>query len=84
MELMPLRTARGFLEKVSDEYLTSLVPKAEICFSIIGPMTLDGVKSLNIECQNEDEANRWFECLEIVINYFKKTKTIKTAVNIKK
>jgi hypothetical protein len=82
MELKHLKTAKAFSEKVRKIF--NLVPKAEICFSIIGPMTLDGVKSLNVECQNEDDANRWFECLEIVINYFKKTKTIKNAVTIKK
>jgi hypothetical protein len=82
MGLMLLRIARASLERVN--FYLLLVPKAEICFSIIGPMTVDGVKTLNVECPNEDEANRWFNYLEILITYFKKTKTIKTAVLIKK
>jgi hypothetical protein len=47
-------------------------------------MTVDGVLSLNVECNNEDDAKKWFNYLEIVINHFKKNKTIKTAVVIKK
>jgi hypothetical protein len=60
------------------------IPKAEKCFSIIGPTTVEGPKAINIECESEEEVNKWINYLEIVINYFKKTKTIKTAVVIKK
>jgi len=55
-----------------------------LCFSIIGPTTVDGVKSLNVECDTEDDANKWLTYLEVVINHLKKTKIIKTNVIIKK
>ena len=60
------------------------IPPPEICFSIIGPTTVDGVKSLNILCEDEKEVDKWISYLKIVINYFKKTHTIKGAVIIKK
>ena len=60
------------------------IPPPEICFSIIGPTTVDGVKSLNVQCENEKEVDKWLNYLSIVINYFKKTHTIKGAVIFKK
>ena len=60
------------------------IPPPEICFSIIGPTTVDGVKSLNVQCENEKEVDRWIKYLQIVINYFKKTHTIKGTVIVKK
>ena len=59
------------------------IPKPEVCFSIIGPTTVDGVKALNIECENEKEVDRWIKYLKIVLDYFKKTHTIKGNVLIK-
>ena len=60
------------------------VPKPELCFSIIGPTTVDGTKSFNVECESEAEVDRWIKYIEIVINYFRKTHTIKGTVVIKK
>ena len=60
------------------------IPKPEFCFSIIGPTTIDGVKAINVQCETEAEVNKWLNYMEIVINHFKKTKTIKSAVVIKK
>ena len=60
------------------------IPAPEICFSIIGPTTVDGVKSLNVQCENEKEVDRWIKYLQIVINYFKKTHAIKGTVIVKK
>ena len=60
------------------------IPPPEKCFSIIGPTTVDGVKSLNVECENEKEVDRWIKYLQIVINYFKKTHAIKGTVIVKK
>ena len=60
------------------------IPPPEICFSIIGPTTVDGIKSLNVQCQTEQEVDKWIKYLSIVINYFKKTHTIKGAVIVKK
>ncbi|MBR4619254.1 MAG: hypothetical protein IKO49_08120, partial [Bacilli bacterium] len=59
------------------------IPKPEVCFSIIGPTTVDGVKQFNIECESEKEVDKWIKYLQIVINYFKKTH-IKGSVLIKK
>ena len=60
------------------------IPPPEICFSIIGPTTVEGVKSLNVQCENEKEVDRWLNYLSVVINYFRKTHTIKGAVIVKK
>jgi hypothetical protein len=60
------------------------VPPPELCFSIIGPTTEEGMKSLNIICESEKDVERWIDYLKIVINYFKKTKGIKGNVLIKK
>ena len=59
------------------------IPKPEVCFSIIGPTTVEGVKQFNIECESEKEVDKWIKYLQIVINYFKKTH-IKGSVVIKK
>ena len=60
------------------------IPPPEHCFSIIGPTTVDGVKALNVQCDDEKEVDRWIKYLQIVINYFKKTHTIKGTVIVKK
>ena len=60
------------------------IPKPEICFSIIGPTTVDGVKAINVQCESEKDVDRWINYMEIVINYFKKTQAIKSTVIIKK
>ena len=53
------------------------MPKPEVCFSIVGPTTFEGVKQFNIECESEKDVNKWIDYLQIVINYFKKTHLIK-------
>ena len=60
------------------------IPPPEICFSIIGPTTVDGVKALNVQCENEKEVDKWLKYLSVVINHFKKTHTIKGTVIVKK
>ena len=59
------------------------VPPQEICFSIIGTTSIEGTKSLNVECESEKEVDKWIKYIQIVINYFKKTKAIKGAVLVK-
>jgi hypothetical protein len=60
------------------------IPKAEKCFSIIGPATIDGVKSLNVECESEQDCDKWISYLETVVTFLRKTKVIKTNVKITK
>ena len=60
------------------------IPPPELCFSIIGPTTAEGMKALNVVCESEKDVERWIDYLKIVINYFKKTKGIKGNVLIKK
>ena len=53
------------------------IPKAENCFSIIGPLVENGApKSINVICNSENEVDKWINYMEIVINYFKKKKLI--------
>ena len=60
------------------------IPPKELCFSIVGPTTSEGVKSLNMQCESKKEVDKWIDYIKIVINYFKKTHAIKGAVIIKK
>ena len=60
------------------------IPNPELCFTIIGPTTVDGLKAFNVVCETEKEVDKWIEYLQIVINYFKKTHAIKGNVLIKK
>jgi len=60
------------------------IPPPEVCFSIIGSASVEGVKSLNVQCDSEKDVDKWISYLKIVIDYFKKTKAIKGAVLIKK
>ena len=53
-------------------------PPPEKCFTIIGPTTVDGEKSFNIECDTPEDANKWIECLEIVGSLFKKNLLIRS------
>ena len=60
------------------------IPKPELCFSIIGPKTEEGItKTLNVVCKNESEVNRWISYMEEVIRYFQK-KNLLGNVEIKK
>ena len=59
-------------------------PKPNVCFSIIGPTDVEGTKALNVVCDDEKEVDKWISYIEIVINYFRRNKTIKGAVVIKK
>ena len=47
--------------------LFSKGPKKEHCFSIIG---LDG-KSINVECENENDVNNWVNNVNAVVEYMK-------------
>ena len=60
------------------------IPSPELCFTIIGPTTVEGTKMLNIVCETEKDVDRWIKYIEIVINFFRRNKTIKTAVVIRK
>jgi hypothetical protein len=57
--------------------LLIVAPPPEKCFSIIGPTTVDGEKSFNIECETPEEAHKWMEYLEIVGTLFKKNLQVK-------
>ena len=53
------------------------IPKAENCFSIIGPLTEDGTnKAINVICNSEKDADKWIKYMEIVLDYFRKKKLI--------
>ena len=52
-------------------------PRPEKCFSIIGEMTVNGEKSINIECETAEEASKWIDSLEMVANFIK-NKYLKT------
>ena len=53
------------------------IPKAENCFSIIGPIFENGKpKSINVICNSEKDVDKWIEYMEIVVNYFKKKKLV--------
>ena len=69
---------------IKSKGLFKKIPPPEICFSIVGPTTIEGMKSLNVQCENENEVDKWINYLQIVINYFKKNHTIKGTVIIKK
>ena len=58
--------------------------KAKACLEKYRPTTVDGVKALNVECESEKDVDKWLKYLSVVINYFKKTHTIKGAVIFKK
>ena len=48
------------------------IPNPERYFFIFGPTTVDGVQTINIECENEKDDDEWIKTLEIAINYIKK------------
>ena len=75
---MPSKNAQT--SSVHVRFILKSVPSAENCFSIIGPNTLEGAKSLNIECESRDDANKWVEYIEVVINYFRKNQKIKSLI----
>ena len=60
------------------------IPKPEVCFSIIGPTSIDGIKAINVQCDSEKDVDKWIKYIEIVVNYFKKTHTIQNDVQFKK
>lgn len=60
------------------------LPDPKKCFTVIGPTTVDGLKTFNIECENENDAEKWMNSLEAVIVFLRKTKIIKNNVLIKK
>ena len=60
------------------------IPKPEVCFSIFGPASIDGIKVINVQCDNEKDVDKWIKYIEIVIDYFKKTHAIQNDVQFKK
>ena len=72
------KNVRAFLDLV--KIILKKVPPSENCFSIIGPNTVEGSRSFNIECDTTDETTKWVEYLEIVINYFRKNQKIKSNI----
>lgn len=47
-------------------------PAPEKCFSVIGPILLDGPKNFYVVCSNSFEAKRWYDYLTLVFNEYKK------------
>ena len=47
-------------------------PKPECCFSIIEGASADGVKSLNVECESAEKAEKWVNYLEELVENAKK------------
>ena len=60
------------------------IPKPEVCFSIFGPASIDGIKVINVQCDNEKDVDKWIKYIKIVIDYFKKTHAIQNDVQFKK
>ena len=58
-------------------------PKPELCFTIIGPKTVEGTKSINAICKTERDVDKWINNIEELIIYFQKQKLIGN-VNIDK
>ena len=84
MELMLLKNQKESLGQVRKKFNKNLVPKPEKCFTIIGPTTVDWQNAINVECEFEEDANKWISNLEVIISYFKRTKMIRSSVVIKK
>lgn len=80
------KNQKDFSGQVSIPKLTliNLVPKPEICFSIIGKTTIDGERVLNAECENEFEIDKWISYLEAMILYLRKSRLIRTNVLVTK
>lgn len=54
-------------------------PAADKCFSVIGPIMLDGPKNFYVVCSNNFEAKKWFDYLTLVMNEYRKIQ----ALNLK-
>jgi hypothetical protein len=81
------KKSKGFFRKSNLIYLIFIiliVPPAEKCFTIFGPTTAEGVSCLNIECENEEDVNKWLDDIEVVINHYKKIKSFKSNFVIRK
>ncbi len=55
-------------------------PPAEKCFTVFGPLLLEGPKNFHVECDNSAEAKRWFEYLSYLLSEYKKI----LVMNLKK
>ena len=47
-------------------------PPPDKCFSVMGPILLDGPKNFYCVCSNSFEAKRWFDYLTLIYNEYKK------------
>ena len=47
-------------------------PAPEKCFAVFGPLLLEGPKNFHAECDNANEAKRWFEYLTYLHAEYKK------------
>lgn len=52
--------------------LFSKPPSPKKCFSVIGPILLEGPKNFHCVCSNNFEAKKWFDYLTMVFNEYKK------------
>ena len=59
-------------------------PKPELCFTIIGPKTVEGTKSINVICKSERDVDKWISNIEELITYFQKQKFFGSVVIDKK
>lgn len=54
------------------KYIKNIEADQELCFSLIGPMSLEGQRVLHIESANLIEKKKWVEGIAAVLDDFKK------------
>ena len=59
-------------------------PKPELCFTIIGPKTVEGTKSINAICKTERDVDKWISNIEELLAYFQKQKLMGNVIIDKK
>ena len=50
----------------------SLEPDTKLCFTIMGPLDIEGQKAFYIQCTSEQERIKWKECILKVLEDFGK------------
>ena len=71
MEQSLLKIQKEYFEEVFYSFYKK-VPKPDRCFTIIGSIINDAQKSMNIECDSSEEANKLINYLEIIFSRIKK------------
>ena len=48
----------------------SLEPDTKLCFTIMGPLDIEGQKAFYVQCNSEQERIKWKECILKVLEDF--------------